>query len=468
MDKINYLKKINSWDIDSARHILSRAIYGYTKADIDFALSFSLDDFVDKHLLKDLPEPNPPKYNDSEWVNLPYNSSDSNLTNYRYSLIWWWLDLMLNQGYSLREKMVWFFSNHFVTEFNVVQIPQYFYISNQLFRKYAFGNIIELTKKVTIDPAMLIYLNGNLSTKTAPNENYARELFELFTLGIGNYTEEDIKQAAKALTGWRVDNTKLTSYFTNSRWDTGSKTIFNKTGNWNNDDVINLIFTEKSTPASEFICRKLYKEFIYYLPNEEYVKQLATLMRNNNFNLKPVLSSLFKSQYFHSQEIRGAKIKSPIEFLISLIRYFNIKYDNDLLNLIRTKSKELEQEILNPPDVRGWEGQRRWINTTSYPARNIFSDSIINGIKINNKTYKVDVLTYARSYPSSENAVEFINDITKVLFQYPLSQKRKDYLLTSLLDGTAVQNWSTYNTGASSRLSKFLIELMRLPEFQLS
>ncbi|MEW6006033.1 MAG: DUF1800 domain-containing protein [Stygiobacter sp.] len=468
MEKSNYLKKISSWDYDSARHILSRTIYGYTKNDIDFALSLSLDDLVDNYLLKDLPEPPAPTYNGIEWVKLPYSNTDTNLNNYQYSLITWWLELMINQGYSFREKMVWFFANHFVTEYNVVKIPQYYYLSNKLFRNYAFGNLIELTKKVTIDPAMLIYLNGNVSTKTASNENYARELMELFTLGIGNYTEDDIKQVAKALTGWRVDNNLLTSYFTSSRWDSGLKTIFGKTGNWNFDDVVNIIFSEKAVEASKFFCKKLYKEFIYYIPNEEYVTQLAEVMRANNFNLKPVLSIMLKSQFFHSQEIRGAKIKSPIEFLVSLVRYYNMNYDNDFLNYLRTKSRELEQEILNPPDVRGWEGQRKWINTTSYPSRNKFSDSIINGIKIGNKTFKVDILNYARSFPSSENAVQFIEDVTKLLFQFPLSQNKKDYLLSSLLDGTAVQNWSTYNTGATSRLSKFFIALMRLPEFQLS
>lgn len=468
MDKSQYLKKINAWDQDAVKHLLSRSLYGYTQTDVEFALSKTLDDFVDNYLLKDLAEPPPPKYNDAEWVTLAYNSSDINLNNYRYSLIWWWEELMIQQGYSLREKMVWFFANHFVTEYNTVKIPQYYYMSNKLFRQYAFGNLIELTKKVTIDPAMLIYLNGNVSTKTAPNENYGRELMELFTLGIGNYTEEDIKQASKALTGWRVNNTTLTSYFTESRWDAGSKTIFGKTGNYNANDVVDLIFTEKAIDSSEYLCGKLYKEFAYYEPNNDYVKQLAAVMRANNFNLKPVLSTMLKSQYFHSSDIRGAKIKSPIEFLISLVRFYNLTYDNDFLNGIRTKSREFEQEILSPPDVRGWEGQRKWINTTVYPSRNKYTDSLISGVKYNSKTYKIDVLTYARSYPSSENAVQFVQDVTNVLIQYPLSQARKDFLLTSLLDGTTAQNWSTYSTGASTRLGKFFTALMRLPEFQLS
>ncbi len=470
MNSSNYLNKITAWDVDAARHILSRTLYGFTKADIDFALSKTLDDFVDNYLLKDQPVLSTPNYLGSEWVTLPHNTANSaNYTNWKNSLVWWWQDLMLTQGYSFREKMVWFWANHFVTEYTTVSYPQLIYLQNKLFREYAFGNIIELTKKITIDPAMLIYLNGNQSTKTAPNENYARELMELFTLGIGNYTEDDIKQAAKALTGWQINYTTLTSSLTSSRYDSGSKTIFGKTGTYDANGVVDLIFTEKTIPASEHFCRRLYKEFVYYNPNEDYVKQLAAVMRTSSYNLKPVLSVLLKSQYFHSTEIRGAKIKSSVEFLMNMVRQFGIATDTNFLNYIRTTSASLEQDILNPPDVRGWEGQRKWINTLSYPSRNKYSDAIVNGtIKISNKIYKVDSLAFAKTFPSSENAVQFIEDVTKVLIAFPLSQARKDFLLTTMLDGTIVQNWSTNSQGVSTRLDKMLKALMRLPEYQLS
>lgn len=469
MNSAKLLTKIKVWDIDAARHILSRTLFGYTRSEIDFALSKTLDDFVDNYLMKDEPVSSTPNYLGTEWVTMPHNTANSaNYTNWRYSLIWWWLDLMVKQGYSFREKMVWFWSNHFVTEYSVVQIPQLIYIQNKLFRQYAFGNIIELTKKTTIDPAMLIYLNGNLSTKTAPNENYARELMELFTLGIGNYTEDDIKQAARALTGWQINYTSLTSSLTTSRYDSGVKTIFGKTGSYDVNGLIDLLFTEKAIPASEYICTKLYKEFIHYEPNETFVKQLADVMRVNNFNLMPVISTLLKSEFFHSEDIRGAKIKSPIEFLVGLIKQYGIVYDNDLLNNIRSKSASLEQEVLNPPDVRGWEGQRKWINTTTLPLRNNYSNSFLTGIKIGTKTFKIDSLTFARTFASSENAIQFVEDVTKVLVPYKISQSRKDFLLTTMLDGTAVSNWSTYNIGASTRLDKFFKALMRLPEYQLS
>ena len=470
MSTSNYLKKISVWDADAARHILSRSLFGFTKDNVAFALTKTLDDFVDNYLLKDLTEPAAPQYSNADWVTLPNNTTNqTSYTNWFRSMIYWWYSLMITQGYSLGEKMVLFLHNHFVSEYGAVQIPQLMYIQNKLFRQYAFGNFIELTKKVTIDPAILIYLNGNVSTGSNPNENYARELQELFTIGIGNYTEDDIKNMALALTGWRVDGTTLSSYFTQSRWANKSKTIYSKTGNYTYDQTVDLIFTEKPIPASEFLCRKLYKEFAYYEPNTDYVTQLAAVMRTNNFNLKPVLATMLKSEYFHSVDIRGARIKPPVEFLLSALKQLGITYtNNDLPNYIRTTADSLQQSLFNPPDVRWWEGQRKWISTITYPNRNVYTDALVNGKTINSIIYKMNVLTYVRSYPSSENAIQFVEDVTKQLIQFPLSQARKDSLLSTMLDGTVVGNWSTYSPGADTRLQKFFKALMRLPEFQLS
>jgi uncharacterized protein (DUF1800 family) len=465
MEEKSYLKKISSWDIPAARHILSRTSYGYTKSDVAFALSKTLDDFVDNYLLKDLAEPTPP----GTWVTVSNNSTNQpQYGTYFSQLRDWWAGLMLNQNNSFRERMVLFLHNHFVSEYGTVQVPQFMYIQNKLFRQYSFGNFKELTKKITIDPAMLIYLNGNQNTKSSPNENYARELLELFTIGIGNYSETDIKEAAKALTGWRVNNTTLTSYFDLARFDSGIKNFLGATGNFGYEDVVNIIFNKPQT--AEFICRKLYKEFVHYIPDETYISQLGSVMLTNNYELKPVLSALLKSVYFHSENIRGAKISSPIELIISTIKQFGIVVDSAMFTYIRYLQSVLQQDLFNPPDVRGWEGQRKWISSITYPTRNNFTDALINGKRHdrNSTIPKVDALTYARSYSSSEDAVQFVNDVTEQLIRFPLSQTRKDYLLTTLLDGTTVSNWSTYVQGASTRIEKFFKALMKLPEFQLS
>lgn len=481
MESSHFLQTITTWDADAARHILSRTLFGFTKNDVDFALSKTLDDFVDNYLLANQVQPAPPETIDtnSEWVASPYVPTDpnnnTNFSRYFTSLIYWWLNLMLNQGYSFRERIVLFLHNHFVSEASTVRIPQFMYLQNKLFRQYAFGNFLDLTKQVTIDPAMLLYLNGAQNTKNTPNENYARELMELFTLGIGNYTEDDIHNSAKALTGWRINNGTLTSFFDKNFFADVTKTFLGQTGNFGYEDIVNIIFSHVDSSsnlvAAQFICRKLYKEFVYYQPDsngEVFISQLANLFKTTNYELKPVLSTLLKSQFFHSPDIRGAKIKSPLHFLLTTLRQFSINADNNILGYVRSTSSSLSQDILNPPDVRGWQGQRIWISTTTYPLRNTFTDLIINGRKFGTTNLKVDVVSYARTYSSSENAVNFINDVTSQLLQFPLSQKRKDELLKTMLDGAAVYDWSTYDPQAGSRLGKFFKALMRLPEYQLS
>ncbi|MFA8342138.1 MAG: DUF1800 family protein [Rhodothermaceae bacterium] len=455
------LKKISNWDEEAARHILSRSMFGYRKADLENALSYSLDHFVDEVILTDFPLPQPP----GDWVTVMPDPRDFQANQEKMQeTVYWWYDLMFNQETNLREKMVLFLHNHFVSEYAVVEIPHYMYIQNSLFREYSFGNFRELTKKITIDPAMLRYLDGSKNIKSSPNENYGRELLELFTLGIGNYTEKDIVEAARALTGWKIDG--LGSLFYPNLFDDGEKEIFGKKGNYNYEELIDLIFEKEE--CAEFICAKLYAEFVHYEANTEYVKQLAEVFRENNYELKPVLSAMLKSEYFHSEEIRGAKIKSPIEYLISTVKQLGISnIDHKYLFYI---AKDLQQILFNPPDVRGWEGQRNWISTNTFPLRNNFADSVITGKKYPQGMLdeKVDSLTYARSFNTSEQADEFVEDVTNELLQYEILESQKNMLLEILLDGAEIYDWSTYDPDAESRIRAFLIALMRLPEFQLS
>ncbi len=441
------LAKIAAWDKKSASHLLSRTLFGYTKDDLDFALSLTLDDYVDNYLLADKPETSKPGF----WV----NDADSYNNNERSrELTYWWYNLMLTEKHSFREKMVLFWHNHFVSELSKVGLPQRMYWQNKLFRDYAFGNFKELTKKIAIDPAMLIYLDGRKNRKEDPNENFARELMELFTIGIGNYTEQDVVEGAKALTGWQVKGIK--SFFSESRFDNSTKTFMGETGNFNYEDIINIIFTKEET--SKFICRKLYKEFVYFEPDETIVSELATILRSGNYELKPVLSTLLKSSLFHNKQIIGAKIKSPVEFIITAAKQFNVK-NPDYEELRRTAS-DAGQTLFSPPNVAGWEGDKAWITTNTLPERNLFTDNLIEE--------KVDILKFAKSFSSSENAVQFIEDISNLFMMYKLSDKRKKYLLETLLDGAEVYDWSTDNENAKTRLESFFKKLCRLSEYQLS
>lgn len=449
--------KISVWDEAAARHILSRTLFGYKKEDVEFALSQTLDDFVDNYLLADKPEPAQPGY----WVNDPTNENNTERTR---ELIYWWYNLMITQGYSIREKMVLFWHNHFVSDVNKVGLAQRMYWQNKLLRDFATGNLINLTKAITIDPAMLIYLDGIQNRKGAPNENYGRELMELFTLGIGNYTENDIKEGARALTGWRVDG--ITSYFTESRFDDGVKTYLGQTGNFNYTDVVDIIFTQPA--CAVYFCRELYHEFVHVVIDDQSVETMAQILRSNNYELKPVLSTLLKSVMFHTEEIRGAKIKSPIEMIIGSMRQLSV--DTPDYVYMRQVAAQAKQELFAPPNVSGWDGDKVWINTSTLPARNVFTDAVINGRKPGggNLTFQLDLVEYARTFPSAEDAIQLIDDISKVFLQFPLSENRREYLLNTLLDGAAVYDWSTNDPLAEDRLKLFFKALMRLSEYQLS
>ncbi|MCY7360810.1 MAG: DUF1800 domain-containing protein, partial [Ignavibacteria bacterium] len=241
------------WNKKLAAHLLGRTMFGAKESDINYILTLTPGEAVDL-LFQNYPLPDSP----GSWVTeIPvYNN---NLNNFRMNMLrYWWLKVVYEQPVSFREKMVLFWHNHFTSEGVTVRIPQHMYIQNNLFRNNVFGNFKNLSKLVTKDPAMLYYLDGRLNTVTSPNENYSRELLELFTIGIGNYTENDVREGARALTGWTING--LNSLFVSSRHDNGMKTYFGQTGNYNDDDVVNIIFSQNQTAVT--FMKKIYKNFI--------------------------------------------------------------------------------------------------------------------------------------------------------------------------------------------------------------
>ncbi|GAB2560972.1 DUF1800 domain-containing protein [Spirosoma aerophilum] len=451
-----------AWNADTAHHLLARCLFGYTRADLAKALSFrSVDEFVRKELLAERPLPAAP----NGWVNETPVANNGGVDGARYTeLTTWWLKQMLTEGTSMREKMVLFWHNHFVSDRQKVNYPQHMYQQNALFRTYAFGDFRQFTKEVTINPAMLIYLDGRQNNKNAPNENYGRELMELFTLGIGNYTEQDIKQAALSLTGWSVSGLK--AVFNKANFADTTKTFLGKTGNFTYSDVVDIILTKDA--AAEFICRKLYKEFVYYTPNEPFIKQMAAVFRTANYSVQAVLQYLLTSDEFFKPEYRGTKIKSPVELAVGTLKFLDIT--NPDLGYVADTSRTLQQYLFYPPNVAGWPGQRDWISSNTYPARGGYSDSLINGRKSNGQTLSFNVvpLNYARSFKSAEDAPLFVKDVIGLMLPVAPTAAKEKLLLDTLLDGTIVANWSTNTPMADLRIQKFLKALMRLPEYQLT
>jgi len=458
------------WSKKLVTHLLSRTTFGAKVSDVNMVLTLSPSAAVDL-LFQNLAQPSPP----GTWVTDPPDYSNGQLNRTRTNeLRRWWLKLMIDEPVSFREKMVLFWHNHFTSEANVVKIPQHMYIQNSLFRNNAYGNFRSLAKSVTRDPGMLYYLDGRLNRVGSPNENYSRELLELFTIGIGNYTELDVQEGARALTGWTING--LVSQFVASRHDNGIKTYLGQTGNFDDEDVSDIIFSKPETAVT--FCKKLYRTFINQKEDMTYampvINEMADLLRDNNYELAPVLVTLFKSQLFFSENIISSLIKSPLETMLGAVKQMNIAINNPnletKLNYIAAECDNAGQLLLDPPNVQGWTGYRNWLNTNSSPTRTSFCESIITGIKkdLTQTGFSVDPISFALTFPLPNNAIRLVDDICEHLTRLRLTPKQRGQLLLTLLDGSEVYDWSINDPQAPARIKKFLKALVYMAEYQLN
>ena len=277
----------------------------------------------------------------------------------------WWAERMLTSPRPLEEKMTLFWHGHFATEELKNDDYRLMLQQNMTLRQLATSNMSSLLIAMSKDPAMLLYLDNRLNVKGHANENYAREILELFSLGIGNYTENDIKEAARAFTGWR--NQGLTFIDDRAQHDEGMKTVFGQTGNWDGEDVVDLILQQEA--AGEFIAGKMYRFFVRDEISDQMLDELAARLRDDNYALKPFLRALFLSQDFYSEPSLGTQIKSPVQFLVSTYRKLGLEripgtpYFPAATNL-------LGQALGNPPNVKGWDGGRAWLNPSTILLRN--------------------------------------------------------------------------------------------------
>lgn len=281
----------------------------------------------------------------------------------------WWLDRMLRTNHPLREKMVLFWHNHFATSINKSE-PAFMAQQIALFRSAGLGNFRNLLGAVTQDPAMLIWLDNRYNTKQHPNENYAREVMELFALGLGNYTEDDVKEAARSFTGWQLKAGAAS--FNKNLFDDGIKTVLGKTGAFGTDDVINIIVQQPI--HQRFIARKLLEFFVYSDPEPELIEGVARTYALAGYDIAKTVGTIFRSNVFFSTRAYRAMPKSPIEFAIGTLRY--IGATQIPTNLIGTLAR-MGQEPLNPPSVKGWDGGPTWINTTTLLARFNFVNTLM-------------------------------------------------------------------------------------------
>ena len=312
----------------------------------------------------------------------------------------WWAHKMIASPHPLVEKMTLFWHGHFTSKDGAMQ-GQQLYNQNQLFRRHALGSFRTLTLAVSRDPEMLRYLNGSQNYKAHPNENYARELMELFTCGIGHYTEDDVKAAARAFSGWNLRRDGF--FFNANQHDNDPKTFLGKTGNWNGDDIVDILVAHPAT--AKRLCGKLFTYFAYPDPEPEVLTALTQTYYASGYDIRAVMGRILRSQAFYSSKARFAVIKSPAQYVVGTVKMLGldkaielalpeVTLHNDLaatatgtppqaagrrlaaLAALPGAMRSMGQELFAPPTVKGWDGGPAWINTSTLLSRLSFADTL--------------------------------------------------------------------------------------------
>ena len=336
---------------NQAAHLLRRAGFGGSPAEIDELAALSHANAVEKLLNFQL--------DGNLAFNLERKLQENGYEAALNDIAYWWMLLMARSKQPLQEKMTLFWHGHFTSSYSKVKDPMLLLEQNQLFRDNALGNFKDLVKKVSRDPAMIDYLDGQSNRKGKPNENYARELMELFTIGIGNYTEQDVREAARAFTGWGFKG--RTYVFTPNQHDAASKTFMGQMGNFNGDDVIEI--TLKRPESGKFIINELWNFFVYTDPEPAIIDRLSDVYFKSNYDIKEVMRAIFLSPEFLSEKAYRSLVKSPVEYVIGMAKQLGA---TNIASNLTQASSGMGQTLFNPPTVKGWDGNLKWVNSSYF------------------------------------------------------------------------------------------------------
>ncbi|MCC7492614.1 MAG: DUF1800 domain-containing protein [Fimbriimonadaceae bacterium] len=388
------------WDRRLARHLLERAGFGGGVAEVDELVALGPREAVQKLLRFDPPgdEPQPEFLKiEYDWAELRQGTERERqlrlldiLRQRRQgmnSLKAWWLQRMVATPTPLQEKLTLFWHGHFATEAQKVKGPNMMYGQHQLLRRLAKAPFRDLLLGISKDPAMLIYLDNHLNVRGRPNENYARELMELFSLGIGHYTEQDVSEVARAFTGWTLLGARGGQFLEQAEFlfnprnhDDGSKTVLGATGNLNGEQVIDVLLQQPA--CAPFLVRKLWRFFVHdeLDPTEEAdLTKVANVFRACGYQLEPVLETVFLSEQFYAERRIGAHIKSPCELVVGTLRKLGLQPTVEQATVVATMLRGVGQDLFDPPNVAGWAGGREWINTSTLLQRYNFIGALLTG-----------------------------------------------------------------------------------------
>jgi uncharacterized protein (DUF1800 family) len=440
-----------------------------------------------------MPPSAPPVW--ADWNNSNYPADDDAARQVRRQQLDEWrityTNALLNDN--LRDRLSFFWSNHFVTEIDVYDCNSFLYYYTDCLQRNAIGNFKTFVSEIGLTSAMLFYLDGAYNNGNNPNENYARELYELFTLGEGNgYTEEDIVETARALTGYvergEIGCEQVT--FNPARFDAGSKTIFGRTGNWGYDDVIDILFEERPNEIARFICQKLYEFFVHPDSDDDagnaqaIITGLANTFVANNFEIAPVLAQLFKSEHFFDDEAIGVIIKSPFDIYLGLLNETSFGYDDNLILNIVSTCRMLGQTLFDPFDVAGWQRDRSWINTNFIIGRWLTSEVFLEMSFQSNqeqfRTLAMDAVGAANNNTSNPEIVvsAIVNKLTpkglltaqdfeNAMSVFKIEDVPENYYGPDYIPGGLGLWMLAVSPEVPQQVFFLLMHLIRQPEFQL-
>ena len=375
-----------------------------------------------------------------------------------------WVSRMIQTRRPLLEKMVLFWHGLLVSGFPETRSAEHMAIQLHLFRRMATGSSKQLILAISRDPAMLSYLDNDTNRKGRPNENYARELLELFTMGIGNYTEQDIKEAARAFTGWTFAGNEFV--FRGAWHDDGVKTFLGRTGNWDGSDIIDIIFEHEAT--ARFLPRRLFEFVVYQAPEESLVEELAGVFKRSNWDIKAMLRTMFLSEAFYSDKAMRTQVKSPVQLVVGAVRTTGTEIQP--LALVRAMDL-MGQALLYPPNVGGWPLGKGWINTASLMLRYNFSTLLLNGAMPGvggGRRAAPARVEHLIDAGKTKTAGDVVDQLVDRFVQSPLDRRRKWGLLRAF--GTNREDMPIAATGANfqSQLRSAVHLVMSMPEYQLT
>ncbi len=465
----------NPWNISKVLFVFRRLGFSVKFKEVKNYLNSNPNHLIDELFDQALNMPVSPDPGWANFNNADFSSSGKNRGAFFRDHQKIVFEDFLNNG--VRERLTLFWSNHFVTEYYMYNHPAYTFRYYNNLQKNALGNFKEFVRNIGLDDAMLMYLNGYENKNNAPNENYARELYELFTLGEGNgYTQDDITETARALTGYNSRTNGGPISFNPNRFDDGEKTIFGKTGNWNYDDVIEILFEEKTDLIANFICTKIYKHFVSPVVNENIISELSSDFIQNNFELLPIFKKLFKSEHFFNVDASNVIIKSPIDLMVFIEKEFDFikpnNFTNSLTNYLRARTMDMGQQILNPIDVAGWQENHDWISTGTLPMRWEFGDYLLNRYYAGNKD-QFRALLKDMIGENIDNAENIVKTVKEYMFcNYEIQEDELNDAV-SIFKGDIPDNyfdgggWSINDSTVPKQFYDLLRFFVTLPEYQL-